>query len=263
MSFRTQGLLLSSALALGAMACGGQSQPANSTPDSVTSQTSSADEPSTASGVSGQASPQAGSAQDDSTSNSMQGGSDRTQSATGSSDSTSSDTMGAGASSTNTAPLNDQQIAKITDSVNSAEIEQAKLAQQKSKNQQVRQFASMMIQHHGQAKKDQAALKLTPEDSPLAQQLAGESQSTLETLKAKQGADFDRAYIDAQIQGHQKVLQALQRELEPAAQNPDLRAYLQKLEPRVADHLAQAQSTQQSLQSSNENSRSSTTASTP
>jgi len=59
------------------------------------------------------------------------------------------------------------------------------------------------------------------------------------------------------------VLQALQRELEPAAQNPDLRAYLQKLEPRVADHLAQAQSTQQSLQSSNENSRSSTTASTP
>jgi len=59
--------------------------------------------------------------------------------------------MGAGASSTNTAPLNDQQIAKITDSVNSAEIEQAKLAQQKSKNQQVRQFASMMIQHHGQA----------------------------------------------------------------------------------------------------------------
>jgi len=168
---------------------------------------------------------------------------------------------GTTSSRSSAAALTDQQIAKITDSVNSAEIEQAKLAQQKSKNQQVQKFASMMIAHHGEAKKDQAALNLTPEDSPLAQQLAADSKSTLETLKSKQGSDFDRAYFEAQVEGHQKVLDALKQDLEPSAQNPDLKAYLQKLEPRVAEHLSQAQAAQQSLQSSNGASRNGQTAS--
>jgi putative membrane protein len=251
MSLRTRGLILSSALVLGA-SCGGQSKPSNSTPESIATESSTAGTPSVSNDGSGAQSP----------------GSPREEASSGPAATSNADPdLGASAATTpaspSAAPLNDQQIAKITDGVNSAEIAQAQLAQKKSKNREVLQFAAMMIQHHGQAKKDQALLKIVPQDSPLAQQLETASETTLASLKEKTGADFDRVYFDAQVEGHQKALDTLKRDLEPAAQDPALRSYLQKLEPRVVAHLSQAQSAQQSLQSSNGSSGSSTTASAP
>jgi putative membrane protein len=151
------------------------------------------------------------------------------------------------AASTSTT-LDDAQIAKITDGVNSAEIEQATLARERAQNPEVRRFASMMIEHHGEARVEQAALKLQTADSPLAQQLSEESKMTLESLRAKRGADFDRAYLDAQVAGHQKVLETIGRVLAPQAQTPALRTYLTELEPTVSRHLQQARSARDALQ---------------
>jgi len=192
MFFRTQGLLLSSALALGAISCGGQSKPSNSAPESVANSSSTTSETSASNDTAASPTPSSATSSEPLSDPEARGSGDRMGAGVPSTDPAASDTT---ASSPNAAALNDQQIAKITDGVNSAEIEQAKLARDKSKNQQVRQFASMMIEHHGQAKKEQAALKVTPEDSPLAQQMAADSASTLETLKSKKGADFDRAYL--------------------------------------------------------------------
>jgi putative membrane protein len=159
------------------------------------------------------------------------------------------------------AKLTDPQIAAITDQVNSAEIEQAQMAEQKSSNEQVRRFAAMMIEHHGEAETQQAALKLDPAESPLSRQLAQQSRATLETLKAKQGADFDRAYLQAQVEGHQMALDAIENDLQPCVQSPELRRYLEKLTPQVQQHLEQARSAQQSLASGGDTTPSSTTSS--
>jgi putative membrane protein len=158
--------------------------------------------------------------------------------------------------------LNDQQIATITEAVHSAEIEQARLAQQKSNNEQVRQFAAMMIEQHTQARQKQSALSSREETSPLSERLTTQSQATLETLKSKQGTEFDQAYIQSQIVAHQQVLEAIRNELRPNAQNPELQQYLQQLEPQVAQHLEHARHAEQSLQSSTSNTRSSSTART-
>ena len=147
--------------------------------------------------------------------------------------------------------LNDPQIAKITSSVHESEIEQARLAQEKTQNPQVRQLAAMMIEQHEQARQQESALNLGSEDSPLSRQLHTKSEATLAELKSKQGADFDRAYIRAQIEGHQKVLDTIRNELRPNAQNPQLQVHLQELEPKVAQHLEHAQQAEQSLQSAN------------
>ena len=157
-----------------------------------------------------------------------------------------SDPAAAAATST---PLSDAQIAAITDGVNSAEIEQAKLAKATTKNPEVRRFATMMIEHHGEAKKKQASLKLETADSPLSQQMSEEASTTLATLKSKKGAEFDRAYLEAQVEGHQKVLDALDHDLRPQAQNPELQNYLAELEPKVSQHLQSAHSAQQALES--------------
>jgi putative membrane protein len=149
-------------------------------------------------------------------------------------------------SSTN---LNDPQIVKITDSVHNSEIEQARLAQQKTENPQVRQFAAMMIDQHDQARQQESALSLGSEESPLSRKLQAKSEATLQELRTKQGDSFDRAYIQAQIEGHQEVLETIRNELRPNAQSSQLQVYLQQLEPKVAQHLDHARQAQRGLQS--------------
>ena len=203
-------ILGSGALVFGAWGCGG-STPPSSSPETLAATTSQEGNSETGMGASAGTNPDA--------------------------------TLGA-----RTAPLTDAQIAAITDSVNSAEIEQAEIAQNKSTNDQVRSFAAMMIAHHGQAKSQQTALKLDAAQSPLSQQLAQESRATLETLKAKNGSDFDRAYMQAQVEGHQKALDTIKNDLQPSARDPELRSYLESLTPQVAEHLEQAKAAQESLQ---------------
>lgn len=147
-------------------------------------------------------------------------------------------------------PLSDEQIAAITDIANTSEIEQAKLARSKSKNADVLKFSAMMIAHHGEAKQKQAKLKLTTAESAISSKLLADGNQTLSALKDSKGADFDKRYIDAQVEGHQKVLATIDSELIPNAKNPDLKAYLAEIKPKVEQHLQAAREAQQRLESS-------------
>jgi putative membrane protein len=230
MFFTKTHVLVSSILALGAVHCGGGATPPSNTPSASDSEMSG-----------------------DSTS-----GQTTTPSTSNAAELSDSAPENSGARSAMN--LNDQQIAKVIDGVHSAEIEQARLAQQKTTNEQVRQFAAMMIQQHTQAKQQESALNLGKEESPLSQKLSTRSQATLQSLNSKQGEEFDRAYIQAQVDGHQEALDAIQNELRPNAQNPELQTYLQDLQPKVLQHLEHAQRAQQSLQSSTSGQRNSSTA---
>jgi putative membrane protein len=143
--------------------------------------------------------------------------------------------------------LNDEQIAGITDAANSSEIDQSKLARLKSKDPTVQQFAAKMIAAHEEAKKNQDKLKLPTAESVLGNTLGTEATNATNTLKAAEGKDFDKAYIDAQIVEHQKLLDALNDKLIPNAKNPDLKAYLNQIQPHVARHLKQAQEIQHTV----------------
>jgi putative membrane protein len=147
-------------------------------------------------------------------------------------------------------PLSDEQIAAITDIANTGEIEQAKLARTKSKNQEVLKFSAMMIAHHGEAKQKQAKLKLTTAESATSTKLLEDGNRTLSALKDSKGADFDKRYMDAQVEGHQKVLDTINNELLPNAKSPELRAYLEEIKPKVEQHLVAARDAQQRLDSS-------------
>ncbi|HET9932792.1 MAG TPA: DUF4142 domain-containing protein [Polyangiaceae bacterium] len=140
--------------------------------------------------------------------------------------------------------LSDAQIAGITDGANSAEIEQAKLARSKSKNQKVLQFASMMITHHGDAQKKQAKLNITSAESPLSAQMTTDANQILTSLKDKNGMDFDRAYMRSQVDEHQALLDALNTRLLPSVSSPELKAYLQEIKTRVEQHLEAARTTE-------------------
>lgn len=148
-----------------------------------------------------------------------------------------------------TETLTDSQIAAVTEGVNTAEVQQAELARTRSKQASVRGFAAMMIEHHGAAKREQAQLKLAQQPSDLSRRLAAEAKATLDKLRNASSQDFDRSYFQAQVDGHQTVLDALNRDLIPQAKDPRLQGYLKELTPKVEHHLKEARAGLQSFPS--------------
>ncbi len=147
--------------------------------------------------------------------------------------------------------LRDAQIVKITDLVNTAEVEQAKLAKTKAQNPAVRKFATNMISQHTKAKQKGMQLTkasgLAQEESTEAGELEAKGTQTLESLKTVDKSSFDNAYMSAQVQQHQEVLDMLSTRLIPSATDPKLKAELEDTRTMVQRHLTEAQQIHQSL----------------
>lgn len=150
-----------------------------------------------------------------------------------------------------TVKLSEAQVAMITELANTAEIEHAKLAQGKAKSRDVKKFAAMMIKHHSEAKNEHTQLykqlSLTPTQSQPATALKEDADKTLGSLRAADGNAFDIAYMNSQVDAHQKVLDSINQELLPAASNEKLVAALNKMKKTVEEHLDQAKSIQADL----------------
>lgn len=144
--------------------------------------------------------------------------------------------------------LTEGQMVKVGELVNTAEVEQGKLAQAKAKAAGVKKFAAMMIKHHGDALREQAKLAkklgLTPTDSATAAMLKADGEKTLETLKKTDAAGFDAAYVASQIDGHQKVLDLIDTQLLPAAKTPEVVDTLRRARAGVEQHLNEAKALQ-------------------
>lgn len=141
--------------------------------------------------------------------------------------------------------LADAEIAAILKAANNSEIEQGKLAKTKAKNKHVKDFAAMMVKDHTDMNKKGDAIakkaNLEPKDNEISAHMTDEAKTTLEQLKGTaKGQDFDIAYIDAQINAHTQVLEAIDKRLLPSVQNADLKTELEAARPKVEAHLGQA-----------------------
>jgi putative membrane protein len=147
--------------------------------------------------------------------------------------------------------LSQAQIAMISDLANTVEIEQAQLAESKASSAEVKQFARMMLKAHTAAKKEQAALYqnlgLASTQSPVAIEFRDYTYQVLGRLRGSDGTYFDQAYINAQVEEHQQVLEIIDQRLLPAATAPALVAELKKMRGTVAAHLADAKELQEKL----------------
>lgn len=153
--------------------------------------------------------------------------------------------------------LRDGQILKVVDLANTGEIEQAQLAKSRATHPQVKQFAAMMIKDHSQA--NQKAMKLgktagvIEEESPAAAKLETKASQTLDTLKAVDTSGFDAAYMNAQVEQHQAVLDMLSNTLIPSATNPKLEMELEATKTMVQRHLGHAMQIQDSISAAQAN----------
>ncbi|WP_394845895.1 DUF4142 domain-containing protein [Pendulispora brunnea] len=155
-----------------------------------------------------------------------------------------------GTSSTSRDALTDDQILQVTHVANMGEVEQGKIAQQKAKDPRVKRFAAMMVKDHSDADMKGTELasrtSLSPSESSTSTMLKSDSDASVQRLKQGTG-DFDRAYIDAQVNAHRTVLDTIDNKLLPNAKNSELRSMLQTVRAKVEGHLKQAQDIQSSL----------------
>lgn len=146
---------------------------------------------------------------------------------------------------------NDAQIAGIVVAANSVDIDAGKLANARSKNKEVKAFASQMVTDHTGVNKQASALvkklNVTPEDSDTSKSLKKGGADTIAKLKDLKGKEFDKAYVDNEVSYHQTVLDALDKTLIPSAKNEELKALLVKVRPAFVAHLDHAKQIQTSL----------------
>ncbi|HEY1534129.1 MAG TPA: DUF4142 domain-containing protein, partial [Polyangiaceae bacterium] len=67
------------------------------------------------------------------------------------------------------------------------------------------------------------------------------------TLTSATGSAFDAAYMSAQVEQHQKLLDTINSDLLPSVKSTELKAYLDDIKPTVESHLIDAQRIQRKL----------------
>lgn len=147
--------------------------------------------------------------------------------------------------------LSDPQIAHIAVTANTIDVETAELAESRAESPDVQAFARTMITDHTAVNEQAAALAqrlgVTPEANQVSSSLQSDADAARSRLEGLDGAAFDRAYIDREVEYHQAVLDALDDTLIPAATNAELKGLLEQVRPAIQAHLDHARSLQSQL----------------
>ncbi|OZI63631.1 DUF4142 domain-containing protein [Bordetella genomosp. 11] len=127
-----------------------------------------------------------------------------------------------------------------------AEIEGSKMAQTKSSNADVKQFADQMVQDHTKANEELMALAAqkgyTPPDKPSIMQ-----RTELKALSATSGETFDKMYVSRiGVAAHEDTVK-LFKKAAAEAKDPDIKAWAAKTLPTLQHHLDMANALHQKV----------------
>ena len=142
----------------------------------------------------------------------------------------------------------DEADAKFaTDAANGglAEVALGKVAEQKAVNKSVKDFAAMMVKDHGKANDELMAIAKA-KNITLPAAPSDDKQKELTDLSAKTGGDFDKAYVDAMVDGHKKTISMF----EDAAKNckdAELKAFATSTLPIIKGHLTEIETIKKGL----------------
>ncbi len=116
-----------------------------------------------------------------------------------------------------------------------AEVALGKLAASKTSNAAIKDFANMMITDHGQANTDLASIA-SAKNITLPTEPDSAHLKKADDLSKLSGKKFDKAYVDAMIDGHKKTLDLMNNEAKNGSDS-SLKAFAAKVAPTVQKHL--------------------------
>jgi putative membrane protein len=148
-------------------------------------------------------------------------------------------------------PITSGQILQVLYALNQGEIEQAELALQRSSNPEVYKTAQLIIKDHMVSNQRIVAIAqaigVELEESPLSQGMQLQAGAIKEGLEALSGAEFDRAYLENQVELHALALETARSQLLPNAQDPQVKYLLMTAAPKLELHRQEAQESHASL----------------
>jgi putative membrane protein len=133
----------------------------------------------------------------------------------------------------------DKQFMTMAATANMTEAHLGQMAESQAANANLKTFGQTLVQDHTRAYEELHALSnKTGENIPKG--IDTGKDASIQQLRKLKGAGFDKRFVQHEIQDHQRVLAAFKREAEHG-QNPDVKAYAQKLLPTIEEHLHKAQ----------------------
>jgi putative membrane protein len=192
-------------------------------------------------GTSGQSGTTGGTGNSSTTATGQSGTSGSSQAGTSSTDASGATrNTASGGGSTTMLSRADKKMLMDMAQANMAEIEAGRLAQNKSQNEQVKNFAQQMIDDHTKALDDIKQLAQT-KGVTLPTELDRTHKAMANKLASLSGDAFDRTYLaKAGVADHKKVHGMLSH-TESRAKDPDIRALAARTLPVVDQHLNSAQ----------------------
>ncbi len=148
---------------------------------------------------------------------------------------TTKDSTSSTVSSTTAADSADVKFAHKAAMGGLAEVALGRLARQKSTDLQIQNFGDMMVTDHGKANDELKGIAKA-KNIALPDSVDAEHQQKMNDIAALSGKDFDKAYVDAMIDGHKRTLTLMQEEA-ANGKDPDLKAFAAKVAPTVQMHL--------------------------
>jgi putative membrane protein len=141
-------------------------------------------------------------------------------------------------------------LSQLT-AANTAEIQLARKATKQAASPQVREVAKKLAADHTRNLQQLRALaqklNLDLTSAPAGAAPAADSTELPPDLQGKSGSEFDKAFVRHEIEAHQASIEKLRTQLIPAAQNEQIKAYLQKTVTDMQGHLAALERVQQQL----------------
>jgi putative membrane protein len=156
----------------------------------------------------------------------------------------------------------DMQHMQQTMQLGMVALETSRIAQQKAQNPELKQFAQFEVQEQTtlsevlRSMMEPAATAATGSASGQASggaasgamQMDAQSREMVQKLQSAQaGPEFDRQYLQGQIQGHQNLLQVQERYLQSNPQNREHMNVAKLARGQIREHIALLQDMQQKM----------------
>jgi putative membrane protein len=122
------------------------------------------------------------------------------------------------------------------------EIAAGQMAQQRSKNNEVKSFAKMLVTDHTAASNQMKPLAQTAGETPPAE-MDQRRKGMIDNLKAASDADFDKVFLAQQVTAHEESL-TLHRGYADNGDEAGLKGHAAKVAPKIQAHLDQARKLQ-------------------
>ena len=116
-----------------------------------------------------------------------------------------------------------------------AEVALAQLAKEKASSSAVKEFADMMITDHGAAN-DKVKKLAADRNVTLPAEPDNDHKKKADDLGKKTGKDFDKAYVDAMVKGHEETVDMFKK-ASGKVTDADVKSFIDNTIPVIEHHL--------------------------